>query len=406
MRKRIFASGGFTTIFLGPGRPEYDPKKEMPSFETYLRDTADGTLGVLKSDAFDEGVIGSFMAGRFIKQANLPGFLPFMIPSLEGKPCLGVEGACGTGGRAIGVGARSLLSDLADAVFVVGFEIQNTMKSVYVSDVLAGAAYYNKQRKGGHAYFFPGLFSDRTGAYFQKYGGEKAREAMATWYVQAIENARKNPKSQEYANKTEDLFAKGMTPPDPDKFLPYLNPYDCSKISDGAASIGLFTEEGLERFGIKQCVEIIAIGEAEGDITKDPEDLTSLSTTVLAVRKALEIAGIGIEQVGLLEVHDCFSITALLALEAIGIVKSGEAPDFILGGETKPKGSLPTNLSGGLIGFGHPTGGTGVRQLVDLQLQLTGQAENQITPKNPYGMMISMGGNDKTVTCILVKEVS
>ncbi len=105
-----------------------------------------------------------------------------------------------------------------------------------------------------------------------------------------------------------------------------------------------------------------------------------------------------------MEIHDCFSITALLALEAIGLAPKGKAAAFILEGKTRSEGAMPTNLSGGLIGFGHPTGATGVRQMVDLYLQLTGQAANQIDSDKPYGMMISMGGNDITVTCLIVKR--
>jgi acetyl-CoA C-acetyltransferase/acetyl-CoA acyltransferase len=405
MRKRIFAAAGYTTTFLGSGRKEFDPTKPMPGFESYLLETAKGTCAQIPQQAFEEGVIGSFMASRFIKQANLPGFLPFMVPSLLNKACLAVEGACGTGGRAIGVGIRSILADLADAVFVAGFEIQNTVKAVYGADILAGAAYYNKERKGGQAFFFPGIFAERAGAYYERYGYDYARQAMARWYELSILNARKNPKAQEYANTAVDLIALGMSKPDPAHFVPNLNHYDCSKVSDGAASIGLFSEEGLKKCAIPrdQIVEIIAVGEAEGDITQAPNDLTVLNTTEVAVQQALKQADIALSDLGWLELHDCFTITGILALEAIGFALKGKGPEFVMEGKTGPEGLIPTNLSGGLGGFGHPTGATGVRQLVDLQQQLTGQAAHQIPRKKEYGMMISMGGNDKTVTCIIVK---
>lgn len=404
-RKKLYAAGGYNTIFFGSGRKEFDPSKPMPGFETYLKEAADGTCRQINPTVIDEGVIGSFMAGRFIKQANLPGFLPSIVPSLQNKPCTGVEGACGTGGRAIATAMRGVLSDMADVVFVVGFEIQNIVKAVYGADILAGAAYYNKERKKGGAFFFPNLFSDRAGAYYQQYGQEIAREAMASWYEQSILNARKNPKAQEYSNQTSDLFALGMTPPNPQQFVPYLNLYDCSKVSDGAASLVIVSEEGLRKCGLtpKDAVEIIGIGEAEDNITEPPRDQTVLSTTQQAVKKALEMAGITRDQIGVLELHDCFSITALLALEAIGFAEKGKSPQFILDQKTRPEGLVPTNLSGGLGGFGHPTGATGVRQMNDLLFQLTGKADNQVKTKSPYGMMISMGGNDKTVTCLIVK---
>lgn len=406
-RKRIFIAAGYNTTYFGSGRKEFNPDKEMPSFESYLTETAQGTSQQVQNPEFDEGVIGSFMPGRFIKQANIAGFLPFMAPSLLGKPCTGIEGACGTGGRSLAAGAYSILSDQADSVFVAAFEMQNTMKSVYGADVLAGASYYNKERKKGQAFFFPGIFAERAGAYYERYGYDLTRQAMAKWYELAILNARKNPKAQEYSNTSKDLFALGMTPPDPERFVPYLNFYDCSKVSDGASSLLILSEEGLEKCGVDRAhiVELVGLGAAEGDITQAPKDQTVLSTTQIAVKKALDQAGIQLEDIGVLEVHDCFTISGLLSLEASGFAAQGKAPGFILDGNTSKEGKIPTNLSGGLGGFGHPTGASGVRQMVDLLQQLTGQAPNQAPVAKPYGMMISMGGNDKTVTCLIVKRL-
>jgi len=407
-RKKIYAAAGYNTVFFGPGRKEFNPSLPMRAFEEYLQETAKGTCHQIRQISLDEGIIGSFMSGRFIKQANLPGFLPFMVKELQGKPCSAVEGACGTGGRAIAMAARSVLSDLSDAVFVAGFEMQNGVKSVYGADILAGAAYYAKERKSGDAFFFPGIFAKRAEAYFEAYGEANARPGMAKWYEQSITNARKNPKAQEYQNTTKDLISLGMTKPDPKKFIPCLNLYDCSKVSDGASSLIIASEEGLKKCGIElsEAIEIIGLGEAEDDITKDPMDLKVLSANALAASKALAQAGINKENLALLELHDCFTITALLALESLGYAKKGEAASYILEGNTSATGNLPINLSGGLGGFGHPTGATGIRQLVDLLHQFTGKAANPASLKGPFGMMVSMGGNDKTVTAIVVKKAA
>jgi acetyl-CoA C-acetyltransferase/acetyl-CoA acyltransferase len=407
LRKKIYAAAGYTTLFLGPGRREFNPKS-LPPYESYLKETAQGTLAALPNPHVEEGVIASFMAARFLKQANLPAFLPFMVPALLGKPCIGVEGACGSGGRAIGVAARSLLSDSSDAVFVAGFEMQNSVKAVYGADILAGAGYYSEQRKSGEAHFFPGLFSMRAGAYYEQYGYDLARQAMAKWYELAISNARRNPKAQEYHNNLADPYQTALAKPSAERFVAHLNLYDCSKVTDGAASLMLFTEEGLQRSGVKKedAIEIVAIGEAEGDITKTPEDPTELATTKRAVQKALEMAHLQIGDISLIELHDCFSITALLTIEALGLAKKGKGAEFILSGKNQPNGEVPTNPSGGLCGFGHPTGASGVRQLVDLQKQLTGKAENQLQLRTPYALMISMGGDDKTVSAIIAKAVT
>lgn len=367
---------------MGPGRPEFDPKKGFPPYESVLKETA----SLLKDIQFDEGVIGSFMSGRFLNQANLPGFLPYLIPSLKGRGCVGVEGACGTGGKAIVAAAKALLSDLADSVAVVGFEFQNRVKPLYGADILAGAAHYSQMRKQGHAHFFPGLFDNRAKAYFDAYGRDRTRQAFARWYEKAIKAARTNPKSQEHFNTNPDLYKFALAEPKPDIFLPNLTPTDCSKVSDGVAVIGLFTEEGLKKHQIEDYIEIVAIGEAEGDITKYPENLTELSTSKLAIQKALNQSHARIEDIKHIEVHDCFSISGLLSIEALGLAKPGGAPDI----------EVPqVNLSGGLMGFGHPTGASGVRQLVDL-----------LHYKKESGLLVSMGGDDKTVTCIITRRTS
>ncbi len=403
--RKVYVAAGYNTTFFGSGRREFNPHSPMPTFETYLQEAADGVRAQVSEPIYDEGVIGSFMPGRFINQANLPGLLPAFVPSLLGRPCTGVEGACGTGGRAIATAVRSVLSGLAETVYVAGFEMQNTVKAVYGADILAGAGYYAKERKKGQAFFFPGIFSDRAGAYYDKYGYEHTREAMALWYQQSILNARKNSKAQEYHNTTEDLYRRAMARPDPKRFVPHLNPYDCSKVSDGASALLVASEAGLKECGIDldHAIEIVAMGEAQGDLTQKPADLTHLATTTLAVGSALNQVDFGLEELGMLELHDCFSITAILGLEAIGLAQPGHGAELIIQGKTAPNGLIPTNLSGGLGGFGHPTGATGVRQMVDLWQQLTGAAENPVRIKKPHGMMVSMGGDDKTVTCFIVR---
>lgn len=406
-RKKVYFAAGFSTTFFGSGRPEFHPKKPMPTFEAYLGETAQGTLAQVPNPDFDEGVVANFMAGRFLKQGNLPGFLPMAVPNLKGKPCTRVEGACGSGGLALAAAAKSILSDMADTVFVAGFEVQNTLKAVYGADVLAAAGYYNGHRKEGHAYFFPGVFSDRAGAYGERYGAGLARQGMAKWYELAILNARRNPKAQEHHNAAKDPFALGMTPPDGRRFVPHLNLFDCSKVTDGASSLVVASEEGLKRLGLKpeQAVELGGFHGSEGDITQKPENPTVLENTGRAAQGALEMAGIDRKDLGVLELHDCFSITGLLALESIGFAGAGKGPAFVLDGHAAPGGSLPTNLSGGLCGFGHPVGATGVRQMVDLWEQFTGKAPNPAGTKKDHGMMISMGGNDKTVTSLVVRRV-
>lgn len=399
---------GYNTVSLGTGRKEFNPKKPRPGLEHYIEEAGKGTLTQIGGGKnVDDCVIGNFMAARFNKQANLPGFFPMIDRDLRYKPATSVEGACGSGGLALTSGIRSILAETAEVSLVLGVEVQNTMKAIYGADVLAGAGWFQK-RKEGHAYFFPGQFSDRAGAYFEKYGRDQARKAFARWYRLMVENARLCPTAQEHHNTTEDLEELGMMEPNPKSFVDHLNVFDCSKVSDGASAIAVVSEAGLKRIGLepKDAIEVVGWAQVEDDITQPPDDPTVLSTIKTAVSKALEAAGLHIDQIGTIETHDCFTVAAVLGIEAMGLAQPGKGTEFILNGNTARDGKVPMNTTGGLIGWGHPTGATGVHQAVTIWEQLTGRAgANQIKmhPDRPYGMTVNMGGDDKTVVAIIYK---
>ena len=409
LRKKVYMTAGYNTISLGTGRKEFNPKKPRPGLEHYINEAGRATLKMIGgADKVDECVIGNFMSARFNKQGNLAGFFPMIDPGLRYKPAVKVEGACGSGGLALATAIKTILTDTADVILTLGVEVQNTMKAIYGADVLAGAGWFQK-RKDGHAYFFPGQFSDRAGAYYEKYGKEKTRLGMATWFKNAIENARLCPTAQEYHNKVEDLLALGLTEPNGKFFVDNLSVFDCSKVSDAASCLVVTSEEGLKRCGIdkKDAVEVIGFGQAEENLTEDPKDLCELSTTKEAVRKAFEHAGITKDDLATIELHDCFSIAGVLATEAIGLAKPGKGAEYIAEGNTSRKAKIPINTTGGLIGWGHPTGGTGVHQAVTIWEQLTermGEAQVPIPEDRPYGLTINMGGDDKTLVSIVYKR--
>jgi Acetyl-CoA acetyltransferase len=409
LRKKVYMVAGYNTVSMGTGRREFHPKKPRPDLEHYIKEAGQATLKMIGgAENVDEGVIGNFMASRFNKQANLPAFLPMIDEGLKYKPAISVEGACASGGLALASGIKSILAETADVVLAVGFEVQNTMKAMYGADVLAGAGWM-KTRKDGHAYFFPGVFSKRAGAYYEKFGKEKTREAMAKWYCNAIENARLCETAQEFHNQNKDLEGTAKMPLNPKKFVDHLNYSDCSKVSDGASAIAIVSEEGLKKVGIdpKDAVEVVGIGQAAADITQEPENMTCLSTMKVAAAKAMEMAGITVDQIGTVEVHDCFSIAGIMGTEAIGFAEEGKGVDFVLEGHTSRCGKVPFNTTGGLIGWGHPTGATGVHQAVTIWEQLTGKAgDAQIEMKEdrPYGMTVNMGGDDKSLVVIVYKR--
>jgi acetyl-CoA C-acetyltransferase/acetyl-CoA acyltransferase len=409
LRRKVYMTAGFNTVSMGTGRKEFHPKKPRPGLEHYIREAGRGTLAqVGGAGNIDEGVIGNFMAARFNSQGNLAAFIPSIDEGLLWKPCTRVEGACASGALALATGVKSVLAETAEMALAVGVEVQNTVKAIYGADILATAG-WNQERRTGHAYFFPGKFSDRAGAYYEKYGRERTRKAMARWYRNAIENARLCPTAQEFENRTADLEAVALGEPNPSSFVDHLTVFDCSKVSDGASAIAIASEEGLKRAGIStgDAVEIVGIGQAEADLTVPPADLTRLETTARAVEKALASAGISVGELATVETHDCFTIAGILAVEAIGLAEPGEGPDYVLAGQTARGGRVPFNTTGGLVGWGHPTGATGVHQAVTIWEQLTGRADKsqiEIPKDRPYGLTVNMGGDDKTVVAIVYRR--
>ena len=409
LRRKVYMAAGYNTISMGTGRKEFHPKKPRPNLEDYIREAGQAVLGMIGGARHvDETVFGNFIASRFNNQGHIAGFAPYIDEGLRYKPSARVEAACGTGALALVTAIRSVLAETAEVALVVGVEVQNSVKAVYGADILAAAG-WAKDRKDGHAFFFPGKFSDRAKAYQEKFGPEKPRAAMAKWYENAIANARLCPTAQEYHNTTGDLISCGLNKPNPKGFVDSLNFFDCSKVSDGASAIAVLSEEGLKRCGIKKedAIEILGFGQAEEDITRPPADPTQLSTTRIAVKKALDSAGITKEQVGTVECHDCFTIAGIMAIEALGLAGHGKGADFVLEGNTAHNGSVPFNTTGGLIGWGHPTGATGVHQAVTLWEQLTskaGDAQIALKSEKPYGLSINMGSDDISVISIVYKK--
>jgi len=410
MRKKVYMTGGYNTVSMGTGRSEFHPKKPRPGLEHYIEEAGKGTLAQIGgADNVDEGVIGNFMAARFNKQANLPGFLPTIDDKLQWKPAISVEGACGSGGLALMSGIKSVLAETAEVVLSLGVEVQNTVKAIYGADILAGAGWY-QNRKNGHAYFFPGQFSDRAGAYYEKVGYDNARSGMKRWFRNAMENARLDPTAQEHQNKLKDPDALyDRLKPNGAAFVDNLNVLDCSKVSDGASAIAICSEEGLNRIGVDKndAVEVVGFAQVVRNITNFPEDLTELQTIKKAAHQAMADAGVTIDQIGTVETHDCFSIAGVLATEALGLAENGKGWEYVAAGNTAHDGAMPMNTTGGLIGWGHPTGATGVHQAVTIWQQLTGKAGDaqiKMSEDRPYGMTINMGGDDVTVVAIVYKR--
>jgi acetyl-CoA C-acetyltransferase len=216
-------------------------------------------------------------------------------------------------------------------------------------------------------------------------------EQMAMVAVKNHEHGSKNPNAQ-FRNKisVEDVMNSQYVA-EPLKLL------DCSPITDGAAAVILSKE--------KNDVEIIASTCATDEISIHNRDaLTTFKSTVIASKNAYQQAGIDIKDIDVIEVHDCFTIAELLAVEDLGLVKKGESGKAYEEGRFR-LGDKPTiNPSGGLKACGHPVGATGVKQIVELTLQLRGEAKDRQVNAE-YGLAHNIGGTGGTCVVHILKKV-
>jgi len=149
---------------------------------------------------------------------------------------------------------------------------------------------------------------------------------------------------------------------------------DCSPISDGAAAVIVTNEQNAKKF--KKPIWLMGSSIATDSLgLAGRKDLTSLSAAKTAAFKAYKQAGIKPEDINVAEVHDCFTIAEIIAMEDLGFYKPGFAAKAIFQGySTLGKGKLTVNTSGGLKASGHPVGATGIKQIVEIADQLRGSA--------------------------------
>jgi acetyl-CoA C-acetyltransferase len=177
-----------------------------------------------------------------------------------------------------------------------------------------------------------------------------------------------------------------------------LRLYDCAPISDGAACVLLAAEETANSL-CSTPLHVIGSGQASGGALHSRASLTSIAAARLAASEAYEMAGVQPDDIRLAEVHDCFTIAEAIALEDLGLCAPGSGLDAAADGWSGRAGSVPINSSGGLKAKGHPVGASGVAQVVEIWLQLHGEAGARQVPRAPHlALTHNVGGTGQTCT--------
>jgi acetyl-CoA acyltransferase len=415
--RRRFIAGGAHTPYIGKGHPDFvwnkHPdfgKRENPDIEQLLAQAVEGALadtGLNPADV-DRLYIGNFVGELFVSQGHLGAALVGTHPAFANKPASRLEAACASGGLAVLSGLDAIAAG-ADIVLVAGVEVQTTQSARVGGDYLARAAHYRRQR-GIDDFTFPALFANRIRAYREKYG--LSDEDLGFVAVKAHDNANKNPNAHMKAKRLSLEVAGSANDKNPtflgnEALRPYLKVSDCSQVSDGATVMILATEAGLAKMGRRpaDAVEIVGSGHAVSSLYTDG-DPTELSTVAVAIGKAYADAGIGPADVDIAEIHDCFTIAEIMTMEAAGFCGPGEGAAYIRTGATLRSGDRPVNPGGGLIGFGHPVGATGVKQPLEIFRQMKGKCgDYQVGKALTWGLTSNMGGDDKTVVSFVLRNV-
>ena len=303
-------------------------------------------------------------------------------------PTTRTEAACASSGVALRSGVYAVLSGLADVVLVGGVEKMTHRSTVEVTEYLAMASDYPFEQWNGIT--FPGLFALIATAHMHKYGTTERQ--MASVAVKNHFHGSLNPKAhmQKEITIEDALTSRIVAWP--------LKLYDCSLITDGASCV-ILTKPELARKYTDQPVHIVGTGQAGDTIgLYERKSLTSLMSARLAAKTAYDMAKVDPSDVDVAELHDCFTISEVVACEDLGFCGLGDGGKLSESGETKLGGRIPINTSGGLKSKGHPVGATGIAQAYEIYLQLTEQAERRQVKDAKIGLTHNLGGSGATAT--------
>lgn len=327
---------------------------------------------------------GTMSGGLFINQEHLGSMLADQM-GFKNIPSVRVEAACASGGLALRQAYIDVASGLHDIAVVGGVEKMTDIGAYSTTKVLATAA--DTEREALFGATFPGLYAMMAKLHMHNY--KTTEEQLALVSVKNHKNAVHNEYAQFRKEITVDDVMKSPMIADPLKLL------DASPITDGAAAIVIASEKKAKELS-DTLVWIAGSGHATDTISlHDRDDLLTLKASAAASRQAYLQAKLEPKDIQAVEVHDCFTIAELLALEDLGFVKKGSSGKFTESGETNIGGKLPVNTSGGLKAKGHPIGASGVAQAIESVLQLRGDAGKRNTGAE-IAMAHNVGGSGGT----------
>lgn len=354
--------------------------------------------------------VGNFIAENYINQGHLGALLTEVHSAFYGVPSSRYEAACASSAVALDAAMTKIKAEEYDLAIVVGWELMKTVESSVCGDILGRAAYYEIEGKD-ILYPFPKLFGRLAEETIKKYNLDESRymDALAKIATINYENAKRNPLAQtrKWFMDFEQARHRGT---ETNGYIGgKLGVSDCSQVTDGAAVVILASEKFLEEQKInkKDVPFVKGYGHRVAPMLFEKKLLDAkdsqyiLPWTRLTIEDAYKRAGLTVDDIDFFETHDCFTSSEYMAISAFGITSPGKEYEAIENGIIAFDGEKPINPSGGLIGCGHPVGGSGCRMFLDLYKQVKGVAGNYqimkkggVLPQN--GMMLNIGGSATT----------
>ena len=337
-------------------------------------------LGILSSDIFEH-------------QMHLAPGIPDYL-GLSNVPSTRVEAACASGGLAMMQSIMTVSGGFYDVVIAAGAEKMTNFSIADITDALAMCSDSIYELSLGVT--FPGTFAMMARVHSTKYGSNAEQRAAVS--VKNHKNAMLNPLAQYQKKITFEEAMNARTIADP------LKLYDCAPVSDGAGAVVVVPWEHRNRYEGK-AVKIRGFAQASDTMAlHDRSDFTSFLTTKVAARNAFKMAKLEPRQIDFVEVHDCFTISEIMAIEDIGFFPKGTGGEATLSGETAKTGHLPVNVSGGLKAKGHPIGATGISQIIEVCRHLRGEAGARQVQDANIGMTHNLGGSGSTIVCHILER--
>lgn len=336
----------------------------------------------------DAGYVGSMSPGRFIGQEHVGALLADYV-GLTGIPATRVEAACASGGIALREAYLSIKAGEFDVVVAAGVEKMTDVTVERAMVTLGGAG--DQEWELFHGVTFPGLYALMARRHMLEYG--TTEEQMAQVAVKNHKNGALNPNAQYQREVSLEEVMNSSPVATPLKLL------DCSPITDGGAVVILASEETAKEY-CDNPVWIEASTQASDTLAlHDRKSLCRTDAAIKAGREAMNQANIKPSDIDFAEVHDCFTIAEIMAIEALGFCGMGEGGKFTEEGKTALDGEIPVNTSGGLKAKGHPVGATGIAQAVEAVLQLRGTADKRQVKDAQVGLTHNVGGSG--ATCVV-----